>query len=146
MISKYIRPIFDQIIDVVFSIILLFIILGIAIGSLQLFLTLWELLKFEGVTGHYIDLIADVLTLYVLVELSRSLVEYFDSNKLRLTYIIDAAIVFVIREILIMLFKHELKYEMIYALSALLFVLGMIRLGSILAYQKEKQLMINDSE
>jgi len=146
MISKNIRPIFDQIIDVVFSIILLFIILGIAIGSVQLFLSLWELLKFEGVTGHYIDIIADVLTLYVLVELSRSLVEYFDSHKLRLTYIVDAAIVFVIREILIMLFKHELKYEMIYALSALLFVLGMIRLGSILAYQKEKQLMMKDPE
>jgi len=146
MISKNIRPIFDQIIDVVFSIILLFIILGIAIGSLQLFLSLWELLKFEGITGHYIDIIADVLTLYVLVELSRSLVEYFDSHKLRLTYIVDAAIVFVIREILIMLFKHELKYEMIYALSALLFVLGVIRLGSIFAYQKEKQLMMKDPE
>jgi uncharacterized membrane protein (DUF373 family) len=95
------------------------------------------LLKFEGITGHYIDLIADVLTLYVLIELSRSLVEYFDTHKIRLTFIVDAAIVFVIREIMIALFKHEIEAQMLYALSAFLFVLGALRIGSVLVNQRE---------
>ena len=140
MLSDKFRQLFNKIVDVVFAIILLFIMLGIAVGALQLFSTLWELLKFEGITGKYIDLIADVLTLYILVELSRSLVEYFNSHRLRLTFIVDAAIVFVIREILIGLFKHNLKPEMIYALTALILVLGVLRIASIIVYQREQAL------
>lgn len=139
-INTEISQLFDTTVKIVFGIILLFIILAIAIGTLQLFVTTWDLLAFKGITGHYIDLIADVLTLYVLIELARSLVEYFSSHKLRLTFIVDAAIVFVIREILIALFKHEIKVEMLYALSAFLFVLGALRIASVLVYQKEKEL------
>ena len=140
MIGKKIQGYFDRVVDVVFGIILIFIIIGVAIGAVQLFVTTWELLAFKGITGHYIDIIVDVLTLYVLIELSRSLVEYFNTHKLRLTFIIDAAIVFVVREVLIALFKHELKPDMIYALSAFLLVLGLIRIGSVLVYQREKQI------
>ncbi|QFT54896.1 phosphate-starvation-inducible PsiE family protein [Microbulbifer sp. THAF38] len=138
MISEKIKIYFDKSVDVVFGIILVFIIVGIAAGTLQLFLTTWKLFNFEGITGHYIDIITDVLTLYVLIELSRSLIEYFHTHKLRLTFIVDAAIVFVLREILIALFKHEIKAEMLYAFSAFIFVLGALRICSILVYQREK--------
>jgi uncharacterized membrane protein (DUF373 family) len=139
-LSSRIQKLFDSVVDVVFGIILVFIMIGIAIGTAKLFITTWDLLSFEGVTGHYINIISDVLTLYVLIELSRSLVEYFHTHRLRLTFIIDAAIVFVLREILITLFKHELKPEMLYALSAFILVLGIIRIGSIFAYQREKKI------
>jgi len=132
------KKLFDQVIDVVFGIILFFIMLGIIIGACQLFITTWNLLKLEGITGYYIDLISDVLTLFVLIELSRSLVEYFSTQKLRLAFIVDGAIVFIIREMLIGMFKHELQPQMIYALAVFLFVLGAIRLGSDLIYQREK--------
>lgn len=132
-----IQKIFNTVVNFVFGIILFFIIIGIAIGTAQLFITTWGLLAFEGITGHYINIISDVLTLYVLIELSRSLVDYFHTHRLRLTFIIDAAIVFVLREILISLFKHELKLEMLYAFSFFLLVLGAIRIGSILVYHRE---------
>ncbi|MDH5765376.1 MAG: phosphate-starvation-inducible PsiE family protein [Gammaproteobacteria bacterium] len=140
MISKRFMNAFDSVVDVVFSLILIFIMLGIAIGAVQLVFSIWELFKFEGITGHYIDVITDVLTLYVLVELSRSLVEYFNCHRLRLTFIVDAAIVFIIREILILLFKHETSADMLYAFSALLLVLGVIRFSSVIAYQYEKRI------
>lgn len=138
MLSEKLNIIFTRAVDVVFAIILTFIVLGIAIGAAQLFSTTWELMKFKGVTGHYIDIISDVLTLYVLVELSRSLVEYFNTHKLRLSFIIDAAIVFTVREILIGLFKHQLQADMIYALSVFLLVLGIIRTSAVVVYQREK--------
>jgi uncharacterized membrane protein (DUF373 family) len=140
MISEKIKVYYEKSVDIVFAVILVFIIFGIAIGTAQLFVATWKLLAFEGITGHYIDIITDVLTLYVLIELSRSLVEYFNTHKLRLTFIIDAAIVFILREILITLFKHELEPEMLYAFSAFIFVLGALRLGSVLVYQREKQI------
>jgi len=138
MLSEKLNAIFNRAVDIVFAIILGFITIGIAIGAIQLFFSTWELMKLEGVTGHYIDLISDVLTLYVLVELSRSLVEYFNTHRLRLTFIIDAAIVFTIREILIGLFKHKLQPDMIYALSIFLLVLGIIRTSAVIVYQREK--------
>lgn len=132
---------FNRTVDVVFGIILILIVLAIAIGTAQLFVSVWHLLKLQGIAGHYINLIADVLTLYVLVELSRSLVEFFDSHKLRMTFIVDAAIVFIIREVLIALFKHEMGTGMLYAFSALLFVLGALRIGSVLVYQRERLML-----
>jgi len=140
MISEKIKVHFDKAVDVIFGIILVFIIIGIVIGTAQLFVTTWKLLAFEGITGHYINIVADVLTLYVLIELSRSLVEYFNTHRLRLTFIVDAAIVFVLREILIALFKHELTPEMLYAFSAFLFVLGALRIASVIVYQREKSI------
>ena len=137
MIVEKIKSYFDKIVCIVFGVILVFIAFGIVIGAAQLFVSTWKLLTFEGITGHYIDLIADVLTLYVLIELSRSLVEYFDTRKLRLTFIVDAAIIFVIREILIALFKHEIEPEMLFAYTGFLFVLGMLRIGSVLVHQRE---------
>ena len=138
MFSEKVKPLFDKTIDVVFAVLLLFIIAGIVIGTAQLLFTTWQLLAFEGVTGKYINIIADVLTIYVLIELSRSLIDYFESHKIRLSHIVDAAIVFILREILIGLFKHSLEIDMIYALSLLIFVLGGLRIASVLVYQQEK--------
>ena len=139
------KTIFDRMTDVVFGFILFFIVIAIFIGVIQLFFSVGKLLSFEGITGYYIDFISDVLTIYVLVELSRSLTEYFKSHKLRLTFIIDAAIVFTIRELLIGLFKHVLKPDMLYAFTAFILVLGLLRIGSILVYQKEKEMIHNDN-
>ena len=82
-------------------------------------------------------LISDVLTLFILIELSRSLVEYFNANHLRsMTFIVDAAIVFVLREVMIQLFEHKITPGEIYAMSALLLVLTVLRIGSIVVYQR----------
>lgn len=141
VIRSLLRSIFDKTVDIVFSLILVIIVIGIAIGSVQLLISVWNLLKLEGITGHYIGIISDVLTLYVLVELSRSLIEYFDTHKLRLTFIVDAAIVFIIRELLIGLFQHAHKPEMLYAYAVVLLVLGAIRISSLIVYQREKDLV-----
>lgn len=129
----------------VFSVILLFLTLGLAIGTVQLVLDLWALVRFEGITGHYLGLVTDVLTLFILIELSRSLADYFTAKRLRLTFVADAAVVFVIREIMIGLFKNELSPDKIYALSVLLLVLAVLRLGSVLVAQRERSPLPDDS-
>lgn len=146
MLSDRIKIVFDKTVDIVFGIILLCMMLGIVLGTVQLFATIWALLPFNGITGQYINVITDVLTLYVLVELSRSLVDYFASHRLRLTFIVDAAIVFIIRELLIILFKHEFVADTLYAFSTLLFVLGALRIASIVVYQRERKINADINE
>ena len=51
----------------------------------------------------------------------------------------NAAIVFVIREVLIALFKHKVQPDMLYAFAAILFVLGALRVSSILVHHKNTE-------
>lgn len=129
---------FNKVVGVVFGFMLLFITLGIIIGVIRLFMYTGDLIMEKELTLQYSKIISDVLTLFILVELSRSLVEYFHTQRLRMTFIVDAAIVFVLREIMIKLFEHKVTPEEIYALSALLLVLTVLRIGSVLMYQREK--------
>lgn len=118
---------FNKVTGLIFSIILLFTTLALLIGAFRLFFGLFELLGKSGVTGNYLHIFSDVLTLVILLELSRSLFQYFMDHTIRLPIILDAGIVFVLRDIMIGLFEHKLETDDIYALSALLLVLGVIR-------------------
>ncbi len=140
--TEKLKKIFDTAVNAVFALILAFLVLGMALGAVQLTFNLWDLLQFKGVTGQYINIVSDVLTLFILVELSRSLIDYFSTHRLRLTFIVDAAIVFVIREILILLFKQEFTPDYFYGFSLLLFVLGALRTSSVLLFHRE-QLILN---
>jgi uncharacterized membrane protein (DUF373 family) len=131
---------FNKVIAAVFGVMLLFITFGIIAGVVQLFMDSVELVTHEGITRQYHKIISDVLTMFILIELSRSLVEYFNTHRLRMTFIVDAGIVFVLRELMIMLFEHKAETAQIYALSALLLVLGGLRIGSVLVYQREKRM------
>ena len=131
---------FDKVVGVVFGFMLLFITLGLIIGVIRLFMYTGDLIMEKELTLQYSRIISDVLTLFILIELSRSLVEYFHTKRLRMTFIVDAAIVFVLREIMIKLFEHKVTPDELYALSALLLVLTVLRIGSVLMYQREKAL------
>jgi uncharacterized membrane protein (DUF373 family) len=132
---------FDRITGAIFGVILVFIMLGMVIGTVRLFLSLVDLASEPGVTGRYLNLVSDILTLFILVELSRSLVEYFNTLRLRLTFIVDAAIVFLLREVMIKTFEHRMETQDVYAISALLLVLGALRIGSVMVFQREKAMM-----
>jgi uncharacterized membrane protein (DUF373 family) len=130
--------IFDRISRFVFGIILLFLTLGLLIGTVKLFLGLTDLLNTSKITGSYLKIISDVLSLFILIELSRSLVDYFDTHLVRMSYIVDACLVFILRELMIGLFEQKLSPEMIWALSFLLLVLGALRGASVLLDQRER--------
>mgnify|MGYP001825837435 FL=1 len=141
MMETMIHRMFKRIISIVFSVILGFLILGLLIGTFKLFLSLAGLVSVPNITGSYKEIITDVLSLFILVELSRSLLDYFEHQALRLSFIMDAGIVFVLREIMIKLYGHEIMPQEIYAMSALLLVLGALRITSIVFFRQELQLL-----
>jgi len=141
MMETMIHRMFKRVISIVFSVILGFLILGLLIGTFKLFLSLAGLVSVPNITGSYKEIITDVLSLFILVELSRSLLDYFEHQTLRLSFIMDAGIVFVLREIMIKLYGHEIMPQEIYAMSALLLVLGALRITSIVFFRQELQLL-----
>ena len=72
-------------------------------------------------------MITNILSMFVVIELLRSVLEYFELHRLKITFITDAALVFVLREIMIGLFEHTLNAREILALAALILVIGAIR-------------------
>ena len=125
----------------VFGVMLLFLTLGIVIGTLRLFLTLGNLFIFGDITGNYVSIVSDVLTLFILIELSRSLADYFTAHRLRLTFIVDATLVFLMRDIMIGLFENKLENQDLYALAAMLLALTVLRIGSVVVFQRERHMI-----
>jgi len=130
---------FNKVTGYIFGVILLFTTLALIIGSFRLFYSLYELILTSGVTGNYMPIFSDVLTLVILLELSRALFQYFMENTVRLPVIFDAGIVFVLRDIMIGLYEHKLKTDEIYALSLLLLVLGLLRIGFGFYYENKTE-------
>ncbi|GAB4356407.1 MAG: hypothetical protein Kow0060_09050 [Methylohalobius crimeensis] len=124
--------------DVIFALMLAILSLAILLGTGKMFLHLWPLLQSADVTSSYMDIITDVLSLFVVIELSRSLAEYFHLQRLRLTFIADAAIISVLRDVMIGLFKQQLTIELMLSLSAMLLVLGALRTSAVLTFQRER--------
>ena len=127
---------FNWTLNIVFSLLIVFLTLSIVIGVVRMFLTVGDLLAEDELATDFHRVISDVLTLFILIELSRSLVEYFNTHRLRMTFIVDAAIIFVLRELMIQLFEHKISPAEIYAMSALLLVMTALRIGSIVVYQR----------
>ena len=137
----FLLTLFEKVVDWVLGLMLVFILLGIIIGVSHLFLDLGHIVTRGHITTQYLELVGHVLTLFVLIEISRSLVNYFSVHRLRMTYIVDAALVFVLRDVMIGLFEKSLHTDSIYALSALIFVLGALRIASVLVFQREKPII-----
>jgi uncharacterized membrane protein (DUF373 family) len=133
---SHFRALFDWTIKIVFSVMIVFLTLSIIIGTGRMFMTVNNLLAEGDLSRDFLRIISDVLTLFILIELSRSLVEYFSTSRLRMTFIVDAAIVFVLREVMIQLFEHKITPTEIYATSALLLVMTVLRIGSVIVYQR----------
>jgi uncharacterized membrane protein (DUF373 family) len=62
---------------------LLFLVLEILIGTAKLFLSLKDMVTVGHVTGTYLNTLSDVLSLFLLIELSRALADCLDNKRLR---------------------------------------------------------------
>ncbi len=105
----------------------------------------WELkdvvVHFPPSTNAMSKSVEEVLNLFVLIEFFRGAMSYFDFDRIKLSYITDAALVFVLREVMISTFYHRLEYKMAIAYSVVMIVIIAIRTLTILyTPDREKKL------
>jgi Predicted membrane protein len=122
------HDVFNLAIKVIVVILTVFIIAVLFVG---LFQTIWEIkeLVFTKSIGQSFNVIViNILTFLVIIELFRSFVVYFETHRFRLSTMIDPAIIFVIRELIIKLYgQQNMSWETIAAFGFLLLCLGIIR-------------------
>jgi uncharacterized membrane protein (DUF373 family) len=76
-------------------------------------------------------LVTSILSVFVLIELFRSFTDYLEYHRIRLRIVAEVAIVFILRDIFIGLYNHQLAWQDIIALAILVAVLVGARLVAI---------------
>jgi len=119
---------FNMAIKIIVIILTVFIIAVLVVG---MFHTIWEIKEFlftKSIGQSFNIIVVNILTFLVIIELFRSFLVYFEIHRFRLNTMIDPAIIFVIRELIVKLYgEQNMSWETITAFGFLLLCLGIIR-------------------
>ena len=86
-------------------------------------------------------IVTNLLTFFIILELFKSLVEYFREHRLKLTFIVDATLVFILREVMIGLYQHQSSPLQICSIALLALVLGAVRTLAIVYSPMERRMV-----
>lgn len=120
------NKIFKTIIDFVTIIILYILILALLAGVINILLQIRSIL-FGTLGGGFGQIVSSVLTIFILIDLFKTFVDFREHEEIRLTYVTDATILIVLREITAGVYAQRFDYQFILGLSTLLLVLGIVR-------------------
>lgn len=132
---------FNQIMDFFFKLLIFFVVLVLGMGLARLFWEVWKIMAVSELKEAFSFTVTNLLTFFVLLELFKSLVEYFREHRLKLTFIIDATLVFILREVMIGLYQHQSTPLQIAALALLALVLGAVRTLAIIYSPMERRMV-----
>jgi len=135
--------IYGRILDVIVTVlifVMLLTLLGAVAGLVLDFIAAANALR-SGVSTHSLafgivygidrELVIDVLSVFVLIELFRTFTDYLEFHRVRLRVLAEVGIAFILREIFIGLYDHSMYGTEILALTALLAVLVTARIAAV---------------
>ncbi len=125
--NRWFRTAVDWIVKLLMPLAIVALMRGIA----RVFLDLRSVWRTPSIAAGFDVLVTDILSMFVVIELLKSIIEYFEVHRLKITFILDAAVVFVLREVMIGLYKRELHAPELAALALLLLVMGAFRISAV---------------
>ena len=128
---------FTKIVDTMIKFMIPLVILALLMGIARVIIDLRAVFGSQTIAAAFDMMVTNILSMFIVIELLRSIIEYFAVHRLRITFITDAALVFVLREIMIGLYEHSLEPGMIMSLAALILVIGSLRTLAVV-YSPEK--------
>jgi uncharacterized membrane protein (DUF373 family) len=127
--------------DLFFKFLIFFVLLVLGMGLMRLFWEVWRIMAARELKEAFSFTVTNLLTFFIILELFKSLVEYFREHRLKLTFIVDATLVFILREVMIGLYQHQSPPAQITALAFLALVLGVVRTLAIIYSPMERRLV-----
>jgi uncharacterized membrane protein (DUF373 family) len=128
--------IFKKITDSIITIVLYVLLLALIAGMLRILLDI-RTVSIDSLDGGFSKIVINVLTLFIVIEFFKTFADYSKLERIKLTDITDVTILITMREVTVGLYSKSFGYETIFALSALLLVLGVIRVLAV-KYSPEK--------
>ena len=132
---------FNRVMDLFFKLLIFFVVIVLAMGLVRLFWETWRIMVASELKDAFSFTVTNLLTFFIILELFKSLVEYFREHRLRLTFIVDATLVFILREVMISLYQHQSPPLLITALAFLALVLGVLRTLAIVYSPMERKMV-----
>jgi len=122
------QRIFRKSMQYIVKILIVFIILVLAVGLVRTVYAMKTILIDKPLGQAFDSVVTDILTFLVIIELFRSFIEYFEVHRFRLNTMIDPAIVFVIRELIVKTYDTgHLQWQTLMALGFVVICLGIVR-------------------
>ncbi len=132
---------FNQVMDGFFKLLIFFVVLVLGVGLVRLFWEVWHIMATSELKEAFAFTVTNLLTFFIILELFKSLVEYFREHRLKLTFIVDATLVFILREVMVGLYQHQAAPRQIASLALLALVLGAVRTLAIIYSPMEKNMV-----
>lgn len=118
---------FRKAIETIVKLLIPLVIFTVMIGVAKIIIDLRTVFRNPSIYSAFDIMITDILSIFVVIELLRSTIEYFEIHRFKITFIMDAVLVFILREVIIGIYQNKLDTMMIYALSLFLLVAGLLR-------------------
>jgi len=131
---------FNRVMDLFFKFLIFFVVLILGIGLFRLFWEVWKIMTGNDLEEAFSFTVTSLLTFFIILELFKSLIDYFQEHRLKLTFIVDATLVFILREVMIGLYQHQSPPLQLAALAFLALVLGILRTLAIIYSPMERRL------
>ncbi len=96
---------------------------------------------FETLGGGFGQIVTGVLTIFVLIDLFKTFVDFREHEEIRITYVTDATILIVMREIAAGLYAQRYDSQFILGLSTMLLILGIVKALAIKYSQKSSKIL-----
>jgi uncharacterized membrane protein (DUF373 family) len=132
------HSLFNRALTCIINVLIIYIIMILVLGLGKILLPIRLLVTGGEVNLELSHAITDILSFLVMIELFRSFIEYFKTKRIRLHTMIDPAIIFIVRELIIKLYTHDpLLNSTLIGFSVLLLCMGIIRSLAIVFSPKE---------
>jgi len=136
---------FKKVIDIIIKLMIPLVILALMIGIARIFLDLREVFKSPTIAGGFDIMVSNILSMFIIVELLKGIIEYFEIHRVKITFITDATLVFILREVMIGIYKRGMGSTEILSISALLLVIGVIRtMAIVFSPDKNKEVAVHE--
>ncbi len=123
-----IEEFFQLSLKIIINTIIIFIIVILIIGLGKTVYSIKELFATKHFAIGFSHIITDILSFLVILELFRSFIEYFKAKRLRLHSMMDPFIIFVVRELIVILYTHkEVTWQSLTGFATLILAMGAVR-------------------
>jgi uncharacterized membrane protein (DUF373 family) len=123
MAQDLLLSLYRRAIRLVFNLVVVALLIGLFVGVVRTFLDLGLTVTEPTVRLGLKDLVTNVLSLVIVLELIRVFVEYFEFERVRLDVLLEIAVALTLRELLLNLFAEKLS-----GLDLFLWTLGILAL------------------
>jgi uncharacterized membrane protein (DUF373 family) len=138
--QKGLLEIFNIVTRVIFNLALVALLVGLLVSVGRTLLELGLAFTQPTVRLGLKDLVTNVLSLVIVLELVRAFVDYFEFDRIRAEILVEVAVAFVLREMMLGLFAGEIKGLDVLVWSAgILALIGARALAIAFPYGKEKK-------